>query len=146
MESIKEFVGLRAKTYSQLIDNGNKDKNTKDGKKCAIKRKLHYYKSCLEATQLENKMNQLKKNKVYVSSFKESHKEFMKNDKLILKTQRFKTEKDNVFTEEVNNIALHRNDDKRIQSIDSVETYAYETWKDLIYKRKETNCNNVIKQ
>ena len=70
----------------------------------------------------------------------------MKNDKLILKTQRFKTEKDNVFTEEVNNIALHRNDDKRIQSIDSVETYAYETWKDLIYKRKETNCNNVIKQ
>ena len=70
----------------------------------------------------------------------------MKNDKLILKTQRFKTEKDNVLTEEVKKIALHRNDDKRIQSIDSVETYAYETWKDLIYKRKETNCNNVIKQ
>ena len=61
MESIKEFVGLRAKTYSQLIDNGNKDKNTKDGKKCEIKRKLHYYKSCLEVTQLENKTNQLKK-------------------------------------------------------------------------------------
>ena len=54
----------------------------------------------------------------------------MKNDKLILKAQRFKTEKDNVFTEEVKKIALHRNDDKRIQSIDSVETYAYETWKD----------------
>ena len=70
----------------------------------------------------------------------------MKNDKLILKTQRFKTEKDNVFTEEVKKIALHRNDDKRIQSIDSVETYAYETWKDLISKREETNCNNVIKQ
>ena len=61
MESIKEFVGLRAKTYSQLIDNGNKDKNTKDRKKCEIKRKLHYYKSCLEATQPENKTNQLKK-------------------------------------------------------------------------------------
>ena len=70
----------------------------------------------------------------------------MKNDKLILKAQRFKTEKDNVFTEEVKKIALHRNDDKRIQSIDSVETYAYETWKDLISKREETNCNNVIKQ
>ena len=49
----------------------------------------------------------------------------MKNDKLILKTQRFKTEKDNVLTEEVKKIALHCNDDKRIQSIDSVETYAY---------------------
>ena len=61
MESIKEFVALRAKTYSQLIDNGDKDKNAKDGKKCAIKRKLHYYKSCLEATHLENNMNQLKK-------------------------------------------------------------------------------------
>ena len=48
----------------------------------------------------------------------------MKNDKLILKTRRFKTEKDNVFTEEVKKIALDRNDDKRIQSIDSVETYA----------------------
>ena len=73
VESIKEFVGLRAKTYSQLIDNGDKDKNAKDGKKCAIKRKLHYYKSCLEATQLENKMNQLKKIKFLLKKLKRLH-------------------------------------------------------------------------
>ena len=35
---------------------------------------------------------------------------------------RFKSERDNVFTEEVNKFALSRNDDKRMQAIDSIET------------------------
>ena len=36
-----KFVGLRAKTYSYLIDDGSKDKKRKKGtKKCTIKRKL----------------------------------------------------------------------------------------------------------
>ena len=49
----------------------------------------------------------------------------MKNNKLILKSQqRFRSQKHNVFTEEVNKITLSANDHKRIQSIDSVETYA----------------------
>ena len=40
----------------------------------------------------------------------------------MLKTQqRFKSEKYNAFTEEINKIALISNDDKRIQSIDSIE-------------------------
>ena len=47
-----KFVGLRAKIYSYLIDNGSEDKKTKGIKKCAIKRKLK-----LEATQLENKIS-----------------------------------------------------------------------------------------
>ena len=57
------FVGLRAKTYSYLIDDGSQDKKAKDTKKCAIKRKVEFenYKICLEATQLENKINYLKK-------------------------------------------------------------------------------------
>ena len=38
--------------------------------------------------------------------------------------QRFKSEKHNIFTEEINKIALSSNNDKRIQSIDSIETYA----------------------
>ena len=43
--------------------------------------------------------------------------------RLILKTQqRFRSKKHNVFTEEINSIALSSNDDKRIQSIDSAET------------------------
>ena len=41
---------------------------------------------------------------------------------LILKSQqRFRSEKDNIFTEEINKIALSAKDDKRIQSIDSIE-------------------------
>ena len=34
----KEFVGLRAKTYSYFKDNNNEDKKAKDTKKCVIKR------------------------------------------------------------------------------------------------------------
>ena len=64
----------------------------------------------------------------------ESHNEFIENNKWILKTrQRFKSEKHNVFTEEINKIALSSNHDERIQSIDSIETYAYGTSKDLIF-------------
>ena len=53
-----KFVGLRAKTYSYLIDDGSEDKKAKDAKKCAIKRKLKFknYKNCLEATQLDDKI------------------------------------------------------------------------------------------
>ena len=49
---MKEFDGLRAKTYSYLKDNGDEDKNLKDTKTCLMKRK---YKNCLEAAQIENK-------------------------------------------------------------------------------------------
>ena len=50
------------------------------------------------------------------------HKEFIKNNKLILETQqRFKSE-GHVFTEEINMIALSSNDDKRMQAINSIET------------------------
>ena len=38
----------------------------------------------------------------------------------------FKSERHNVFTEEINKIALSSNDYKRMQSIDSIEAYAYE--------------------
>ena len=58
----------------------------------------------------------------------------------MLKTQqRFKSERHNVFTEKINKIALSSNDDKRIQSIDSIETYAYGTTKDLSIKKKRLN-------
>ena len=42
-----------------------------------------------------------------VDSLKEDQKEFVKNNKLILKTQQsFKIERHNVFTEEINKMAL----------------------------------------
>ena len=52
----------------------------------------------------------------------------MTNNKLILRTQqRFRKEKHNIFTDKVNKIVFCSNDDKRIKSIDSTETYAQGT-------------------
>ena len=59
-------------------------------------------------------------------SLKESHNEFIKNNKLILKLQqRFRSEKYKTFTEQFKKIVLNANNDKRIRPIDSIETYAY---------------------
>ena len=33
-----------------------------------------------------------------------------------------------------------------MQSIDSIETYAYETSKDLVSETEEIKCSNIIKQ
>ena len=67
--------------------------------------------------------------------------------KIILKTQqRFKSENHNVFAEEINKIALSSHDDKRMQSIDSIEKYAYGMSKDPVCKKEEIKCNNIIKQ
>ena len=52
----------------------------------------------------------------------------------------FKSERHNVFTEEINKIALSLNDDKRMQSIDSIETYAYGMSKDLVSEKKRLNA------
>ena len=40
---------------------------------------------------------------------------------------------------------LSSNDDKRMQSIDSIETYAYGTSQDLVSKKEEIKCNKIIK-
>ena len=37
-----QFVGLRARTYSYLIDDSSKDKKAKGTKKCVIKRKRKF--------------------------------------------------------------------------------------------------------
>ena len=93
----------------------------------------------MEATQLKNKINHLENNKFDLDSIKK-YKEFIRNNKVILKTQqRFRSEKRNVFTEEINKIALSSNDDERMQSIDSVETYAYGTSKNLLSEKKRLN-------
>ena len=52
----------------------------------------------------------------------------------------------NVFTEEINKIALSLNDDKRMQSIDLIETYAYGTSKDLVNEKEGIKCNHLIKK
>ena len=90
-----EFAALRPKTYSYLVDDGSSDKKAKGTKKCVIKRR-HDYKDCLL------------------------------NNEIILKSQqRFKSEVHNVYTEEVNKIALSSNDAKRLQTFDRITSYPY---------------------
>ena len=52
----------------------------------------------------------------------------------------------NVFTEEANKISLCANHDKRIQSIDSVESNTYRMSEDVICRKERIKCNNIITQ
>ena len=97
-EIITEFIALRPKTYSYLTDNDKIDKKAKGTKKCVIKKMIKFddYKICLL------------------------------NDKVILKSQqRFISNKHDVYTEDVNKIALSNDDDKRIVSPDKISSYPY---------------------
>ena len=83
-------------------------------------------------TQFENKINHLEKQKINIDSLREDQKEFIKNNKLILKLQqRFRCEKHNIFIEEFNKIVLSSNDGRS---------------KDLVCKREKIKCKNIIKQ
>ena len=57
-----------------------------------------------------------------------NYKDCLFNDKTILKSQqRFKSDYHDVYTEEINKIALSYNDDKRFQTFDKITTYPYGT-------------------
>ena len=95
---ITEFVTLRSKTYSFLTDDGKEDKKAKGTKKCVIKKMIKFndYKKCLL------------------------------NDEVILKSQqRFISKKHDVYTENINKIALSNNDDKRIVPLNTISSYPY---------------------
>ena len=97
---MKEFCVLRAKTYSNLIDGDSEVKKPKGTKNCVIKRELMF----------------------------ENYKDCLFSDKIILKLQqRFESNHHNVYTEEINKIALSSNDDKRLQTSDRIKTYPYGT-------------------
>ena len=55
-----EFVALRPKTYSYLMDDGWSDRNAKGTKKCVTKRKLKFndYKYCLLKSEIILKSQQ----------------------------------------------------------------------------------------
>ena len=56
------------------------------------------------------------------------YKDCLLNNEIVLKSQpRFKSEKHDVYTEEVNKIALSSNDDKRLQPFDRITSYPYGT-------------------
>ena len=98
-EIITECTALKPKTYSYLTDNDKIDKKAKGTKKCVIKKMIKFddYKKCLL------------------------------NDQVILKSQqRFISNKHDVYTEDVNKIALNNDDDdERIVSPDKISSYPY---------------------
>ena len=70
---IKRIVGLRAKTYSYIINDGGKDKKPKGTRICIQKAtEFEDYQKCLEATKLKNKLNHPEKNEIDKDSLKKS--------------------------------------------------------------------------
>ena len=58
----------------------------------------------------------------------ENYKDCLFNNKTVYRSQeRFKSYYHDVYTEEVNKIALSSNDDKRLQTFDRITTYPYGT-------------------
>ena len=89
---ITEFVALRPKAYAYLDDYGNDHKKAKGTKKCVIKQKLMF----------------------------QNFKDCLFNNKTVYRSQ--KSYNHDVYTEEVNKIALRSNDDKRLKTFDGIET------------------------
>ena len=76
---------------------------------------------------MELKMQKQQKNAERELNFQE-YKNCLMNNKVILKSQqRFKSEAHNVYTDEVNKIALSSNDDERLQTYDKITSYPYDT-------------------
>ena len=95
---MEEFVGLRPKCYSYLMDDGKVDEIAKGTKKYVIKRCLMFdnYSKCLKEKK-----------------------------KILRSQQRFKSDGHDVYTEEINKMALSYNDDKRLIGFDGIITYPY---------------------
>ena len=73
-----------------------------------------------------------------------NYKDCLLNHKIILQSQqRFKRNHHNVYTKEINKIALGSNDDKRLQAFDKITTYPYGT-KALKVCKSELRRNSKI--
>ena len=97
---MKEFCAPRAKTYSYLLDDDSKKKKANGTRKCITKHRIIF----------------------------KDYKDSLFNNNNILRPQlRFKSDFHNVYTEEVDKIAISSNDDKRLQTFNRVTTYPYGT-------------------
>ena len=92
-----EFVVLRPKLYSYKKLDGAEDKKCKGIKKCIVKKTLIFvdYKNCLFNDSTEYRSQLM-----------------------------FRSIKHDIFTIEVNRVALNRDDDKRISGRDGISTFA----------------------
>ena len=95
---IKEFVGLRAKLYSYKMDEGKENKRCKGIKKAVVEKSIRHedYKTCLE-----------------------TGKEQLRRQNII------RSYEHEIYTEEINKVALSAADDKRYLLKDSYNTLAW---------------------
>ena len=95
---ITDFVVLRPKAYSYITNDFVEMKKAKGTKKCVVNKMLRFedYKKCL-----------------------------FDNGKVLKSQQRFKSENHEVYTENINKIALSCDDDKRIVTSDRITSYPY---------------------
>ena len=94
---MKEFVALRPKLYAYKMLEKKEQKNCKGIKKCVVKKMLTFdnYKKCLDDGK----------------NLYRSHLLFQNKDK-------------EIYTSNVNKIALNRDDDKRLVQADQISTLA----------------------
>ena len=95
---ITEYVALRPKTYSYMTDEFIEMKKAKSTRKCVIKKML---------------------------KFEDYKKSLFDNEPMLKSQQRFKSENHEVYTENINKIALSSNDGKRIVALDGIMSYPY---------------------
>ena len=77
------------------------------------------------------------KRRIDIKSLEKDQKELIRKKKGRSKIQQIiKIKKHNVFTEENDEIIWSSNDDKRIHSIDSIETHAYGMRKDEVSEKR----------
>ena len=98
-KQIVEFVGLRAKLYSyKMFDDGKENKKCKGVKKKVVENSITHedYYQCLISRQ-----DQLRKMNV------------------------FRSHNHDIYTEEINKVALSSDDDKRVIMADGMHTLAY---------------------
>ena len=95
---IKEFVGLRAKLYSYKMDEGKENKRCKGIKKAVVEKSIRHedYKTCLT-----------------------TGKEQLRRQNII------RSYEHEIYTEEINKVALSAADDKRYLLKDSYDTLAW---------------------
>ena len=95
-----EFCAPRAKAYAFTWGEDKEMKKAKGTKKCVIKKYLML----------------------------EGYKRSVFNNEDIIRSQlRFKSDHHNVYTEEINKVAISSSDDKRLQTFDKVTIYQYGT-------------------
>ena len=98
------------------MDDDSEVKKAKGTKKCVIKRVLKFndYKDCL-----------------------------LNNETVLKSKQRFKNERHDVYTEEINKIALSSNDDKRLETFDKIKSYPCRTSAGSVCKTELLSIVNI---